>query len=211
MVITYFGKECFKITLGDLTIALNPVSKSSKALAKTPRFGADIVLSTTNHPDYNGVEQMSFGEREPFVIDGPGDYEIKGLFFKGALSKIVIGGKEYVNTVYGFELDGIKIAFLGALADESTLTAEAKQIASSADLIFVPAGGGEVFDPAAAYKLAVSFDPNIIVPMDADTEHLKRFLKEGGQEKNETLDKLTLKRRDLDGKEAYIAVLEPQS
>ncbi len=211
MVITYFGKECFKITLGELTIALNPLNKSSKALPKTPRFGADIVLSSVRHEDYNGVEQSFFGDREPFVIDGPGDYEIKGLFFKGALSKVMIDQKEYINTVYGFELDGIKIAFLGVLSDEKELSPEAKQIASVADLIFVPIGGGEVFDPAAAYKLAVSFDPNIIVPMEYDADSLKRFLKEGGQEKNEMLDKLTIKRRDLDGKEAYIAPLEPQS
>ena len=29
MVITYMGGECFKVTQGDLTIALNPPSKNS--------------------------------------------------------------------------------------------------------------------------------------------------------------------------------------
>jgi hypothetical protein len=76
MVITYMGGECFKITQGDLTIALNPPSKDSKL--KTSKFGSDIVLSTINHEDMNGVENASFGDREPFAIVGPGEYEVRG-------------------------------------------------------------------------------------------------------------------------------------
>ena len=205
MVITYFGKAYFKLTLGDLTIAVNPVAKDSKNFPKPPRFGSDIALISVNHPDYNGADTVSLGDKEPFVIDGPGSYEIRDLLFTGAQSSAVIEGKEYINTVYGFELDGIKICFLGMVADEKTLSQEAKEIASSADMIFVSVDG----DPTAAYKLALSYDPNMIVPYEYDKGNLERFLKEGGQEKNESLEKATLKRRDLDGKEGYILVLEP--
>jgi hypothetical protein len=68
MVITYMGGECFKVSQGDLTIALNPPSKDSKL--KTSKFGSDIVLSTVNNEDMNGIENASFGEREPFAITG---------------------------------------------------------------------------------------------------------------------------------------------
>ncbi len=30
-----------------------------------------------NHEDFNGVENAAFGEREPFIIYGPGEYEVK--------------------------------------------------------------------------------------------------------------------------------------
>ena len=204
MIITYFGKEYFKISQGDLVIAINPPEKSAKA----PRFGADIMLSSARHADYYGVETVTFSGKEPFVIDGPGDYEVRSLFFKGATSEIIIEGKKYINTVYGFELDGIKIAFLGALEDESAMSAEAKQLAAAADVLFIPIGGGNLFDPSTAYKVAVSFDPSIIIPMEYDADTLKRFLKEGSQEKNEIVDKLTLKRKDLEGKESFIIPLE---
>lgn len=211
MVITYFGKQYCKLTLGDLTIAINPPAKSSKAMAKAPRFGADIALITTNHEDYNGAETVTLGDKVPFVIDGPGNYEVSGCFINGAKSSAVIDGKEYINTVYGFELDGIKIAVMGAIADVSTLSTEAKEIAGASGMLFIPVGGGDVFDSAKAYKAATTFSPNVIIPLDADGASLSKFLKEGGQEKNEMLDKATLKRKDLDGKENYIIALVAQA
>ena len=203
MVITYYGNTYFKLTLGDLTIATNPPAKTSKP----SRFGADIALITTNVPEGNDPETVTLGEKEPFVIDGPGSFESKGLLFSGAMSTVLVDKIERINTVYGFELDGIKIAFLGLVTDDKTLSPEAKQIGSNADMLFVSVGD----DPTGSYKLATSFDPNVIIPMNYDSTSLARFLKEGGQEKNEVLDKATLKRRDLDGKEGFIMVLAPQS
>ncbi len=210
MVITYFGKSYFKLTLGDLTIAINPPSKESKAFAKIARFGADIALISTNTPDTNGAETVTLGDKEPFVMDGPGNYEVRELMFTGAPSTVTIAGKVHQNTVYGFELDGIKIVFLGLLSDSKLMTAEAKELASNADMIFVPVAGALDLDPANAYKTAVSFDPNMIVPYEYNETDLKQFLKEGGQDKNEMQDKATLKRKDLDGKEGYILLLEAQ-
>ncbi len=202
MVITYYGKTYFKLTLGDLTIATNPPSKAGKPA----RFGADIALITTNTPDCNDPETVTLGDKAPFVIDSSGSYEVHELFFTGASSIVAVDKTERINTVYGFELDGIKIGFLGLAQDEKVLSAEAKELAANADLLFVAVGD----DPVLAYKTAVSFGPNVIIPMDYSDDTLKRFLKEGGQEKNDTQDKATLKRRDLDGKEGFIMPLASQ-
>lgn len=210
MVITYFGKSYFKLTLGDLTIAINPPTKESKAFKKVPRFGSDIALITTKHEDTNGRETVSLGDKTPFVIDGPGSYEIQDLIFTGAFSTVEIEGKEYINTVYGFELDNIKIAFLGLINDEKNMSSEAKEIADNADLVFVPVSGVLKREASKAYKTAVSFSPNVIIPYEYDSEDLKSFLKEGGQLDVKSQDKATLKRKDLDGKQGQVIVLEPQ-
>ncbi len=202
MVITYLGDSYFKLTLGDLTIAVNPPSKTQKPA----RFGADIALISANVPEMNDPETVALGDREPFVIDGPGSYEVKGLLFTGAPTTVTVGKEEKINTVYGFELDGIKIAFLGLVGEEKALSPEAKEIAGGADMLFARIGS----DPTGAYKLATSFDPNIIIPYDFTKESLARFLKEGGQEKIAVEDKATLKRRDLDGKEGVIIALADQ-
>jgi hypothetical protein len=44
--------------------------------------------------------------------------------------------------------------------------------------------------------------------MDYDDASLKAFLKEIGEEKAEVVDKLTLKRKDLEGKEGEVIVLK---
>ncbi|MBI3888817.1 MBL fold metallo-hydrolase [Candidatus Nomurabacteria bacterium] len=206
MIITYFGKQFFKIGQGDLVLAFNPVSKSSKT-GISAHFGADIALVTTNHPDYNGVDQLSHGDRAPFVINGPGDYEIKEIFVKGVMSPAELTGKKYINTIYVFSVDGINIAFLGALG-EGELSKETREAIDGPDILFVPVGGNGMLDAKSSAKLASSLEPKMIIPMDYDDKTLKAFLKEMGEEKAETVDKLTLKRKDLEGKEGEVVVLK---
>ncbi len=205
MIITYFGKQFFKIQQGEMVMAFNPVSKDSKT-GISAHFGTDIALQTTNHPDYNGIEQLSHGERTPFIINGPGDYEIKEIFIKGVLSEALIAGKKYINTIYLFTLDNINIAFLGALGD-SELSKESREALNSPDILFIPIGGKEMLDAKSAAKIASSFEPKLIIPMDYDESTLKAFLKEMGEEKAEVVDKLTLKRKDLENKEGEVVVL----
>lgn len=80
-------KQFFKVQYGDMVIAFNPVSKQSKLSAKAPHFGSAIALSTTNHADYNGFEAVEYAGTVPFAISGPGDYEVKDIFIKGATSE----------------------------------------------------------------------------------------------------------------------------
>lgn len=207
MIITYFGKQFFKIGQGEMVLAFNPVSKSSKT-GVNAHFGADIALVTVNHPDYNGVEQLSHGEREPFVVKGPGDYEVKEIFIKGVMSEASFSGKKYINTIYSLSVDNIEIAFLGALSSDE-ISKEAREEVDGPDILFVPVGGKELLDAKASAKLASSLEPKLIIPMDYDDASLKAFLKELGEEKAEVVDKLTLKRKDLEGKEGEVIVLKP--
>ncbi|OGI65371.1 hypothetical protein A3A95_00765 [Candidatus Nomurabacteria bacterium RIFCSPLOWO2_01_FULL_39_18] len=208
MIITYFGKQFFKIQQGDMVLAFNPVSKSSKT-GINAHFGADIALISTNHPDYNGAEQLSHGERIPFVISGPGDYEIKEIFIKGVMSDADIAGKKYINTIYLFSIDNINIAFLGALSD-SQISKESREAINSPDILFIPVGDGGLLDAKAAAKMAASLEPKLIIPMDYDNASLKSFLKESGEEKAEVVEKLTLKLKDLENKEGEVVVLSAQ-
>jgi L-ascorbate metabolism protein UlaG (beta-lactamase superfamily) len=206
MIITYFGKQFFKIQQGEMVLAFNPVNKSSRT-GITAHFGTDIALVTTNHPDYNGIEQLSHGEREPFVINGPGDYEVKEIFIKGVASNVLISDKKYINTIYLFSVDSINIAFLGALGD-AELSKESREALNSPDILFIPVGGKGLLDAKLAAKFASSLEPKLIIPMDYDEGTLKAFLKEIGEEKAEVVDKLTLKRKDLDNKEGEVIVLK---
>lgn len=212
MIITYFGEQFFKIVQGEMVLAFNPVSKNVKSDISA-HFGADIALITTNHPLYNGVEQLSHGERMPFVINGPGDYEVKEIFIKGVMSKVLISNKNYVNTIYSFSLDNINIAFLGALGDFE-ISKEALEVIDSPDIIFIPIGGKNVskeislLDAKSAAKLALSLESKLIIPMSYDDNSLKMFLKELGEEKALAVDKLTLKLKDLEGKEGEVVVLK---
>lgn len=206
MIITYLGKQFFKIGQGNLTVAFNPISKDSKYADKVSRFGSDIALSTTNHPDYNGFDMVSHGDNVPFAISGPGDYEIKDIFIKGLMTNTEIDGKKYINTIYYLSIENISLCFLGAISDEK-LNANVREQIESPDILFVPIGNNDLLDPTKAYKLAVTLEPKIIIPMDYDEKTLKAFLKEAGQEKVSSIDKLTIKAKELIGREGEVVVL----
>ncbi len=208
MIITYFGGEFFKVQFGDTTLAFNPISKESQL--KSSRFGADIVLKTAHHGDFNGIDQVTHGDKKPFVVGGPGEYEVGGVFIKGLPSESHYGGSHLINTIYTVSLENMNICFLGAL-DTPELKAETIEALDEIDILFVPIGGEGVLEPAKAYKLAVSLEPKIIIPMHYGdvgvSDALKVFLKEAG-ENPESLPKLTLKKKDLEGKEGDVIVLD---
>ena len=213
MIITYFGKQFFKIAQGDLTIAINPVSKESSVLDKPVRFGANVVLVTTNHPDYNGIDQVTHGDTTPFAITSAGEYEVGGIFIKGASTETMIDGKKYINTSYSFAVDGINLCFLGACVDQKALM-QSKDILGEPDVLFLPVGGGSVFDASTAEKASLGFEPKLVIPMDygkdMGKDTLALYLKESGTDKVAPIEKLVLKKKDLDGKDGEIVVLDVQ-
>lgn len=209
MIITYHGADFFKVSFGDTTIAVNPISKDSEI--KSTKFGSDITLISLNSPEHNGADVTSRGDKESFLIKGPGEYEVSGVFIKGFLSKSTYGSEERINTIYTVSLEGISLGFLGALS-EKDLSAEAKEALEGIDILFVPIGGDNVLDAATGHKLAVQFEPKLIIPSHfdnvGDKNALKTFLKESGSEDIKPVDKLTIKRKDLEGMEGDVLVLD---
>ena len=209
MIITYLGGEFVKVQFGDITLALNPISKDSDL--KQSRFGADIVLVSVHNKDFNGIEQVMHGDKKPFAVTGPGEYEIKGVFIKGLPSESKYNGENLINTIYTISLENMNICFLGALSNHE-LKNETIEALDDIDILFVPIGGDGVLDPAKAYKLAVSLGAKIIIPIHygdiGAKDSLKLFLKEAG-ENPEPVSKLTLKKKDLEGKDGDVIVLDP--
>lgn len=204
MIITYHGAGMVKLQVGETIVAINPIGKD--AGAKAPRFGADLALVSLPDSHYNGVDNMSYGEREPFVIDGPGEYEVAGTFVRGAAT---VGPSGAINTVYTLTLDNLNICHLGALSS-ADLPEGAVEAIGVVDILFVPVGGHGTLSAKAAEKVAGLIAPKLIIPVEWDNEtDLKNFLKEAGETSPARADKLTLKRRDLEGKESEVAVVDP--
>jgi len=213
MVITHHGGQCFKVTLAGLTLVFDPIAKN--ATLPAVRFGADIALISRDHPDMNGIEEVTYGEKKPFVVTGPGEYERQGVVIQGFLSKskygLASGETEAINTIYSVGLEDMTLVHLGALAD-TELSKEARENIGEIDVLFVPIGGGGVLIPAEAHELAVSLEPKIIVPMHwsgiGKIGALEAFLKESGNG-NTKVDKLTLKKKDLAACDGSILVITP--
>jgi L-ascorbate metabolism protein UlaG (beta-lactamase superfamily) len=163
----------------------------------------------------NGVAEVPFGGKDAFPITGPGEYEKEGVTIQGFLTKseyaLGKGQDEAMNTIYAVKLEGMTLVHLGALA-EPTLSVEAREAIDEIDVLFVPVGGDGVLDAAQAAKLATLLEPRIIIPMHwsgmGEKGALEAYIKEEGSEA-ETVDKLTLKKKDAAEKEGAIIVITP--
>lgn len=205
MVITYHGGSFVKVTFGDTTLAFNPISKKSKL--KQSKFGSDIALISQNHPDSNGIENVSHGERTPFEISGPGEYEIKNVTVVGFKGETGYGGKGAINTIYVVTLEGMKLCFLGTQGGEK-LSQAALETIDDIDILFVPTGNDGVLSPSKAHALAVKLEPKVVIPIAYSDASLKKFLKEDGSEGTKPQDKLTIKKKDVASMSGDIVVLK---
>jgi hypothetical protein len=207
MIATYHGQLMLKLQTGDVTIAVNPISKDSGR--KTTRFGSDICLITTSLDICNGYDQVDNAGKSPFIISGPGEYEAKGISIKGIQSKYIFEGKEKINTIYTFIFDGMKICVLGALHER--LDADLRDAISSCDILFVPVlenSKNNYLSAKDAVAVGNNLDAKIIIPVGYDERTMPTFLKESGSTGVRPIEKLTIKKKELDGKEGVVVTLE---
>ena len=88
---------------------------------KLPRsLSADIVISSHDHPRHNNIEAIG---GEPFVITGPGEYEVKDVFINGVgtFHDLVEGKEKGVNTIFYVNIAGMHLLHLGDLKHPVTV------------------------------------------------------------------------------------------
>lgn len=209
MVITNNGLECFKLQYGETVVATNPPGEKSDH--RSLRFGADIVLQSVRHEDFNGGNLMTAGDKDPVILHGPGEYEIGGMSINGIVSTSEYGGESHINTIYVFRFQDMDICFMGPVSSRE-LPPGAQEFMEEIDILFVPIGGDPTLNPADAYKLAMQIEPKIVIPThfgSVDDEVVKKFIDEADADDPKPTDKLTISPRDLAGREVDIEIIIP--
>ncbi len=204
MILTYHEGACVRASAGDTTLVFGPVSKASRNFKPT-NFGADVAFISLNQGDMNGAEEAGRGDKQPFVIAGPGEYEVKDMTAAGFASGSKWAGEPRTNTIYSIHFDGLSLMYLGALGDLD-IPSEVLEM-DSPDVLILPVGGQGALSPAEAQKIAVKLEAKIVIAILYDDKSLKQFLKEAGEESVKPVEKLTLKTRDVVGKENEVVVL----
>ena len=205
MILTYHTGQCIRASAGDTAVVFGPVSKSSKKFKPT-NFGADVAFVSINHADANGSEEASRGDKNAFVISGPGEYEVKDIVASGFATVSNYGGGERINTMYHVLFDGLHVLYAGALSS-TDIPSDILEM-DSPDILIVSLGEG-LLTPAEAHKLSVKLEAKVTIPLTAegDEKMLKQFLKEAGAESAAPADKFTVKPRDVAGKSGEVVVL----
>lgn len=210
MNIIWYGQSCFKIISKDITIITDPFNKS---IGIKPYNGAaDIVTVSHSHYDHNNVESL---RGTPFVINTPGEFEIKNIFIYGFRSyhDKKNGAERGVNTIYLIEAEDMRVCHLGDLGE--TLSDKVIEKLGQVDVLMIPVGGVYSLDAKEADELIDRIEPSIVLPMHYKTpalniklDGLDKFLAARGIKKQETLDHLTIKKKELNPEENKVVILE---
>jgi L-ascorbate metabolism protein UlaG (beta-lactamase superfamily) len=202
MMISYLGRSCFKLQdkLGPegVTLVTDPFGKELGL--KVPNFEADIVTVSHQHSDHNNSGAL---RGSPFIIDTPGEYDIKGVMVQGIETfHDAKGGTERgKNIVYRIEMDDLTIAHLGDLGH--ILTDEQLDQLDGVDVLLIPVGGVHTIDAKMAVEVIGQLEPRIVIPMryklpgvKSEVDAVEKFIKElGVQPRRE--EKLKIAKKDL--------------
>ncbi|MFN2136899.1 MAG: MBL fold metallo-hydrolase [Candidatus Promineifilaceae bacterium] len=179
MELTWYGLSCFRLVERRYaTVVTDPYSK----VIGLPelKLRADVV--TVSH-EARGHSYLSGVGGSKRVLDGPGEFEIGGVFITGIATFDKDSGAR--NIIYVFDMNGISVAHLGDLPQ----VPEQKQIEAlgEVNVLLAPVGGSNSLNAAQAAELTSLLEPNYVVPMHYQLPGLKleldsveRFLKEMG-------------------------------
>jgi L-ascorbate metabolism protein UlaG (beta-lactamase superfamily) len=198
MELTWYGNTCVRMRGRDAVVVADPYQS---VVGPTGRgITGDIV--TFSHPDdapvargkpkgklsRDGTTLIPSSLDSAFVLDGPGEYEVKEVLVTGVRTyRDDVRGAEHGKGVsFVVEIDGVHTIHLGEIGH--LLSEEKVGDIGTVDIACVPVGGR--LSPTKAAALIAQLDPKIVVPMtlcDDETdrecaEALAKFLHEMGAE-----------------------------
>jgi L-ascorbate metabolism protein UlaG (beta-lactamase superfamily) len=208
MEIIWYGHSCFRLKTRGAIAVTDPCGKDIGY--NIPRLHAHIVTVSHNHPDYNNCALV---RGNPKTIDGPGEYEVKGVFITGIATylKKSKGPERPKNTIYLFDFDGLTVCHLGNL-DHVPSQAEVQAL-SGVDVLLIPVGALTTINANQAAEVVGLLEPKIVIPMHYKTKVVKRrlqpvtnFLKEMGLPETSPRESLEISKSDLPS-ESQVVVL----
>jgi L-ascorbate metabolism protein UlaG (beta-lactamase superfamily) len=190
MELTWYGRTCVRLKGRDAVVVADPYQS---VVGPTGR-GITAEIVTYSHPDdaplarargkpaRDGKTIVPGSLEEAFILDGPGEYEIRHVLLTGVRTyrDDQRGSRQ---TAFVVELDQMHTIHLGDIGH--LLTEEKLGDIGSVDIACVPIGGN--LSATRAAELIAQLDPRIVVPMpvcederDCDEALAKFFHEMGG-------------------------------
>lgn len=170
MQLEFYGQSAFRIVGSDgRRIVIDPYTNNERIRYEEDFGEADIVAVTHDHGDHANVDAVP-GDYE--VVRGSGNHSAKGVDFTGIASfhDKAEGAERGPNTVFVFDVDGVRFAHLGDQGCE--LEEDQVQALEGVEVMIAPVGGGFTLEPDRIWALAERVQPNIFIPCHFKTDKI---------------------------------------
>jgi len=203
MHISWLGGTGLKIQTkpqnDDITVLIDPYKPTT---GQAPRnLTANIALFTEREK-----EPITLSG-DPYTLSHPGECEIKGVLLTAAAT-------EEGKMILRIDSEGISLAHIGLLSKPPSN--DALEAIGNVDILCLPVGGGEGYDPDLAIKVINLIEPRVIIPLgfqsDNDPQALpvEKFLKDIGIPTDKPEKKIILKKKDLPMEDMKVMILEKE-
>ncbi len=209
MDITWYGHSCFRLTERGKAAAVTDPYNGDIGYKLPRKLRADIVTISHEASGHNNRDWP----RSTYVISGPGEYEIGGVFVI-AVAMHHPDEPARQNIVYVLDFDGLNVLHLGDLSYVPTQS-EVETL-GAVNVALVPVGGGNALNAGQAAEVISLIEPDIIIPMHYKTPHtplelepLDKFLKVMGLGNVQPQEMLRISAAEMP-EQPQVVVLEPQ-
>ncbi len=171
MKVKWLGQAAFLITSdAGIRIITDPYAPNERLTYDEIKESADIVTVSHEHGDHNNVAAV---KGNPEVVRGTA--KVKGIELKGipTYHDDAEGKSRGNNTIFCFEVDGIRVCHLGdlghPLSDKQTVEV------GKVDILLTPVGGNYTIDAKVATEVCDRLKPKVILPMHYSNERCPNF------------------------------------
>jgi len=195
MKISQVDQGCFKISVSLKNNGKGEILIDPSEDLKSSKIKADIVIFTENKERTGGISKDSF------LIESPGEYEIKGIAIQGIEAERASEKKETQKsnfTIYTLRSEGIRACYLGNLGQKELNAGQLERL-STVDVLILPVTS--FFTSKELQKIVYQIEPRVLIPVEKGGESLKikfaEFLKEMGAKDIEKRTQIVLKKQEL--------------
>ncbi len=179
MRVEWFGQSAFKLEGDEATIVIDPFGDMTPMAGRgitweyPPIEGvdADVLLITHEHLDHNSAEVIGGDPHTLRSTAGRLESPIGEVLAVSSEHDEAAGTERGHNTIFVFELDGVRIAHFGDFG-QSELRAEQAEAIGTVDMVFIPVGGGPTIGGRQAAEIARRLGARWVVPMHYRTERI---------------------------------------
>ena len=187
MRVEWHGQSAFTLEGEEATVFIDPFGEMTGLEERGIEWdyppvdadGVDLVLVTHEHRDHNAVELIAGEPATVRALAGSHETALGTVVGVASEHDDAAGTKRGPNTIYAFELGGLRVAHFGDYG-QAALRPEQKEAIGAVDLVFLPVGGGPTIGGAAAAEIALSLGARWAVPMHYRT-HRIGFLESEGE------------------------------
>ena len=180
MRVEWHGQSAFTLTANGTKVFIDPFPDMSGFAEDRglqwdyPPIQADdvdLLLITHEHVDHNGADSISGEPATLRSTAGTLESPVGEVIAIASEHDDAAGTQRGPNTIFAFDLGGIRVAHLGDLG-QSGLRPEQEAALQGTELLFVPVGGGPTIDAKTAAEIVEALGPRWAVPMHYRTPRI---------------------------------------